>query len=496
MSDETSTLFARDVEKEVVRGIYFNLIFWPLLFGLFCYTAYIINTVKLPYLFIDEVFHVNQTLEYLRGNWLSWDNKITTPPGLYLLGWLQYCITNYFTKWSTISVLRLTNLVGGLIIWPWITLRPLYLFNALGFWPVTLMCFPLMTTYYFLYYTDVWSTIFIVESLSLALVLPFGEKWSIRLSALCGLISCFFRQTNIVWNFFIMIIVVERRAMIEKQFNTLNFNNYLKLLLHGIENFKGLVLPYATNFLLFFIFLIYNRSITLGDKSNHVAGLHIVQMFYCVMFISFLSIPIWFSKQIPFAYLIRFLMNPIKYVFEILGIIIVVRFFTIIHPFLLADNRHLTFYLFKKLIGRGKFFKYCVMPPIYHFTTFTYYEVLRPSIMQFHPILPIEIKDSIDLPIQLTHISWTALIICTFMTVVPSPLFEPRYYILPFLFWRLFITMPPEPFWGDAVGVLTSIRRQIAELLWFLLINLVCWIIFSKIDIIWNTELNIQHIIW
>ncbi|QEU61556.1 Die2 [Kluyveromyces lactis] len=488
--------FSRDVEREVVVGIYANVIIWPIAAALFCYLAYTLNTTGLPHVFIDEKFHVDQTLRYLRGEWSSWNGKITTPPGLYLLGWLQYHATRFVTNWSTLTALRLTNLIGGVIVWPWVVLRPLYLFNALGFWPVTLMCFPLMASYYFLYYTDIWSTIFIVESLNLALVLPFGETASIWMSALCGLISCLFRQTNIVWNVLIMILVVERRAMIEKNFNTLNFNNYLKLVLHTLENFKSLILPYAINFVLFLAFLLYNRSITLGDKSNHVAGLHIVQFFYCLMFIAFFSVPVWFSKQVTLSYLIRFVMNPVKYLLELLGIMLIIRYFTVVHPFLLADNRHITFYLFKKLIGRTNLFKYCVMAPIYHFSTYVYLEVMRPSTMIFHPILPIEIKNPIDLPIQLTHISWTALIMCTFMTVVPSPLFEPRYYILPFIFWRLFITMAPEPFWGNPMGKVTGTKRHLSECAWFMIINLITYIIFKRIDIKWESETTVQHIIW
>lgn len=488
--------FARDVENEVIQGIYANIIIWPIVACIFCYIAYKINTSLLPYVFIDEQFHVDQTLRYLRGEWREWNGKITTPPGLYIMGWIQYHITRFMTNWSTLTVLRLTNFIGGVVIWPWVVLRPLYLFNALGFWPVTLMCFPLMVSYYFLYYTDVWSTIFIIESLTLAMVLPFGEKYSIWLSALCGLISCFFRQTNIVWNGMIMILVVERRAMIEKNFNTLSFNNYLKLLLQALENFKTLVLPYFINFVLFAMFLIYNRSITLGDKENHVAGLHVVQFFYCLMFIAFLSVPVWFSKQLTISYLLRFIMNPVQYLLELLGIMIIIRFFTIVHPFLLADNRHIPFYLFRKLIGRSRIFKYFGMAPIYHFCTYIYFEIMRPSVMVFHPILPIEIKNPIDLPIQLSHISWTVLMMCTFMTVVPSPLFEPRYYILPFIFWRLFITMPPEPFWGNPEGKLTGTKRHFAECAWFLFINLIMYIIFKKVEIKWPSENTLQHIIW
>jgi len=33
-------------------------------------------------LFQDEVFHVGQAQQYIRGNYFVWDPKITTPPGL------------------------------------------------------------------------------------------------------------------------------------------------------------------------------------------------------------------------------------------------------------------------------------------------------------------------------------------------------------------------------------------------------------------------------
>lgn len=89
------------------------------------------------------------------------------------------------------------------------------------------------------------------------------------------------------------------------------------------------------------------------------------------------------------------------------------------------------------------------MTPIYHFSTFAYLEVMRPNQLTFHPITPLPIKEPVHLPIQLTHVSWTALITCTMVTIVPSPLFEPRYYILPYFFWRIFITCSCEPLIKD-----------------------------------------------
>lgn len=495
--ENVEELLEQDIQREVETGFLANLIGWPVLSMVLGFSFYKLTTEIVPYQFIDEIFHVDQTVRYISGRWTEWNPKITTPPGLYILGWFNYKIMHFFTSWSTLTILRMVNLLGGVVVWPWIVLRPLFLFNAIGFWPITLMSFPLMAAYYYLYYTDVWSTILIVESLTLALTLPFGETASIWLSALCGLVSCTFRQTNIIWNIFVMVLVVERRALIHKDFNNVNFNNYLKFTIHAIENFHTLILPYALNMVAFALFLLFNRSITLGDKDNHVAGLHGVQFFYCLTFMAVFSAPIWVSRLFLKSYLTRNLGKPLRFIFELLGIILVIRYFTVIHPFLLADNRHFTFYLLKKIITRNFCFKYLLMPAVYHFATFTYIEVVRPRVMHFHPILPIEIKSAVDLPIQLTHISWTVLILCTFMTVVPSPLFEPRYYILPFIFWRLFVSASPEAYISKEVPTRFSCTKRLTfELIWFIIINAFTLFIFIKYPFVWTTEQYLQRITW
>ncbi|CAI5209017.1 BEM_HP_G0113710.mRNA.1.CDS.1 [Saccharomyces cerevisiae] len=264
---------ARNLTQEVITGIFCNVVIYPLLLIYFVLTFRYVTTNIVPYEFIDEKFHVGQTLTYLKGKWTQWDPKITTPPGIYILGLINYyCIKPIFKSWSTLTILRLVNLLGGIIVFPILVLRPIFLFNALGFWPVSLMSFPLMTTYYYLFYTDVWSTILILQSLSCVLTLPFGPVKSIWLSAFFAGVSCLFRQTNIIWTGFIMILAVERPAILQKQFNTHTFNNYLKLFIHAIDDFSNLVLPYMINFVLFFIYLIWNRSITLAVKINIVTS--------------------------------------------------------------------------------------------------------------------------------------------------------------------------------------------------------------------------------
>ncbi|SCU99368.1 LADA_0H19306g1_1 [Lachancea dasiensis] len=487
----------REILHEVEVGFLANIVSWPLLVIGFLLCFWKVTTSVVPQQFIDEIFHVPQTIRYIKGEWGEWDPKITTPPGLYVLGWVNYHICRSFSSWTTLTILRLTNFIGGVVIFPIVVLRPLFLFNAIGFWPVSLMCFPLLVTYFYLYYTDVWSSIFIIESLTLAITLPFGEKVSIWLSALCGLISCLFRQTNIVWTLFVMVVVIERRALIQRDFNTVHLNNYLKFIIHTLENFNQLVLPYCLNFMLFITFVLYNRSLTLGDKDNHTAGVHLAQFFYCVTFIMFLSLPIWVSKISLHYYYKRTGGKKFKTLAELVGLMMVIRYFTVVHPFLLADNRHYTFYLFKKIMMRNFWFKYILMPWVYHFATFHYIEIMRTKIMQFHPVLPIEIKNPTELPVQLTHISWTALIICTLLTVVPSPLFEPRYYILPFMFWRVFLTPVPENILDESdPGELKFCRRLGLELVWFLCINALTMLIFCFRSFAWDGEAYLQRIIW
>jgi alpha-1,2-glucosyltransferase len=50
------------------------------------------------------------------------------------------------------------------------------------------------------------------------------------------------------------------------------------------------------------VFLVWNGGIVLGDKSNHMAGLHFPQLFYFTGFLSFFSLPWTFSEIMSFLF--------------------------------------------------------------------------------------------------------------------------------------------------------------------------------------------------
>ncbi|KAG7818064.1 hypothetical protein KL928_003065 [Ogataea angusta] len=135
------------------------------------------------YTFIDEIFHVNQVKEYWNGNFDSWDSKITTPPGLYYLAywWLKLTGLEF-----SIANLRLLNLFGGvLLIITTLVVKKRY--NP-GLSALSLFSSPLLTIYYTLFYTDIWSTILIVQSF-VAAVSVRPTLTSATLSCLLGSIS-------------------------------------------------------------------------------------------------------------------------------------------------------------------------------------------------------------------------------------------------------------------------------------------------------------------
>ncbi|KAH3664410.1 hypothetical protein WICMUC_005795 [Wickerhamomyces mucosus] len=493
------TVDGRDLEYEITFAIVFNwFIGLPIIALVFIISSIYISNNYLKDKFIDEIFHVSMVEQYFKGDFKTWDSKITTPPGLYYLGYVWAKLIQLLhipINPVGLNSLRLINAIGGAVVLP-ISLNSLFILNPIGFWQTNIVLFPILSTFYYFFYTDVWSTVFIISSLSTAIGLPFGDKLSIKVSAILGFLSIWFRQTNIIWNLLVLVFVIERRATIQKNFTDSFLNNCIKFIIQFFEDFWEFSLPYIINFVLFFGFLIYNRGITLGDKENHVAGFHLIQFFYCISFITFFTWPVWISTQFIKDYLRRFRLGFILVVLEILGIWIIIRFFTVIHPFLLADNRHYTFYIFRKIINYSFFRKYIIMGQIYHFSTYVFFRTLNSNAFEFNSINELPFKLTRDLPLKPTGISIWTLTICIILTVVPSPLFEPRYYIVPFIIYRLFISVPFESYYQGQNLKNVTLVRLFCELLWLILINIVVILMFTFYTFSWDTESNPQRIIW
>jgi alpha-1,2-glucosyltransferase len=213
-----------------------------------------------------------------------------------------------------------------------------------------------------------------------------------------------------------------------------------------------------------------------GDKSNHVASLHVPQMLYIWPYTLFFSLP-----TVTTSVLSAYTRNTLSYpnIDTAIGILAAVVFWiamnTIVHPFTLADNRHYIFYVFRILMRR----------PLYKFFAAPVYMLCGwASLVSFGG------KTS-------SVLIW---LLVTTLSVVTAPLVEPRYFILPWIMWRLHVgegiasgkrtsgtSSTPAPLITRAAAILEQYGLWL-ETLWFLLINFATGYIFLRWKFEWSQE--------
>lgn len=249
----------------------------------------------------------------------------------------------------------------------------------------------------FLYYTDL---------LSLTTLLWAASLQPSMLSSSIFFISICTRQTNIIWA--AVYGLTHLFILFKKQSKgSLSVMVLIKNLLHL---WSLLLLP--VGFIVFFV--LNNNSIVLGDRLAHKPVAHFMQICYFLIFICFSSAPLLaFSPKTYrcYKYIIR---KPFKLLISCLLFTCCVYFFTLQHPYLLADNRHFTFYIWRRWFLRHSYCKYISV--IFYIIAFQLFS---------------EMMGHISRPLTLLYILGTAAVL------VPAYLLEPRYFIVPYIFWRL-----------------------------------------------------------
>lgn len=179
--------------------------------------------------------------------------------------------------------------------------------------------------------------------------------------------------------------------------------------------------------------------------------------------------------------------------------LLAVHFNTIIHPYTLADNRHYVFYVFRLLL-RHSALKYLAVP--------VYYVCFWLSIQSLaHPTADPEMPErtciakprgealrSTKLPVQISFaVIW---LITTALSVVTAPLVEPRYFIIPWIIWRLHVPYSPTTF-SIAGRTYSTDLRVIVETVWLVAINQVLEFMFLHKTFTWPSEPgNVQRFLW
>lgn len=133
---------------------------------------------------------------------------------------------------------------------------------------------------------------------------------------------------------------------------------------------------------------------------------------------------------------------------------------TIVHPYLLADNRHYIFYIWNKFYGKYTWFRF-TMVPFYLISIGILYQSIAIRSAGF----------------QLTYM------LCTILSIAFQQLIELRYFILPFMIARLSTSS-------------VKFRLLILEIIIYIIINTITFYIFSTKEIYWNDYDYVQRLIW
>lgn len=284
------------------------------------------------------------------------------------------------------------------------------------------------------------------------------------------------------------------------------------------------VFPHLVIVALFAGFVFWNGGVVLGDKTNHVATLHLAQMLYIWPLFAFFSAPLFLPQALHLLGTLQRYVSPsdaskpfkasgqpknnssseINYlgialsVLAVAGAIIVaaliVHFNTIIHPFTLADNRHYMFYVFRYSVMRGPTVR-LLLAPVYVFCAVLVWTSLYRLKPQSLSTAPITRASSAATGVPTSQV--LILLLTTALSLMTAPLVEPRYFILPWIFWRLSVpqrTNQRRGGWDWSLALETA---------WFLAVNAVLMYIFLARPYVWKTDDgqildggNVQRFMW
>jgi alpha-1,2-glucosyltransferase len=467
---------------------------------------------------MDEVFHIPQAQQYCAFNFSEWDPMITTLPGLYFISFLLlYPLSVAFSidliSLCTPFTLRLTNLflwvanvipgyrilfklnwevyksrcnelkgneherphgvqpVKGQVV---NKAKELVIKEECFLLSVVISTFPVLYFFTFLYYTDMASTAFVLLTYYCALS---GQHYR---SAVAGLVAILCRQTNIVWVGFSAAVVAlaelfSYAEMVLKKLEGDTMNTQppfvdVALLLISQSKKRLLTLidilwPYLAVLIAFVVFAYVNEGVVVGDRSSHQLSFHLPQLLYFYAFTlawSFVHVASISNIQMTLVWLMRHKVISLLMVVALMSLcFLAIHNFTIVHPYLRDDNRHLMFYVWRKLFARHRMMKYAWIP------------LYTSSIMLIHMKLCNDcVISKMISHAYLSHIIgvlWQLVfILCAALPVILQQLLEPRYFIMPYIMLRLHLTVQCHHRLSLVVEFLVYFLVDIAVLFLFL----------------------------
>ncbi|KAF0305638.1 putative Dol-P-Glc:Glc(2)Man(9)GlcNAc(2)-PP-Dol alpha-1,2-glucosyltransferase [Amphibalanus amphitrite] len=436
-----------------------------------------------PTPFIDEAFHVPQCQRYCAGNFTQWDDKITTLPGLYLLsvGVLGYT-SGLQRPACSLYLLRLVNLLFsvGTLVTLYSILKVLNAEQERREWrhlvaALSLASFPVLYTFSFLYYTDMASTLLVLLMYSLHLHRQPGA------AAAIGAVSVLVRQSNVVWvavvgafactDAMVAALAAARSAPRRRPVDP-SSPRIVREVLHFYwsqarhdplalaEALTDVVyegVQYGAVCAAFVAFVAWNGALVVGDRSAHEAVLNAPQLLYFLATSAVWLAPLMVESAQQMLATVR--ARPALWAALAAGLALLLQSAGAPHPYLLADNRHVAFYAWRRWLG---------------------HRTLRLTLV---PVSAATLALLAAGGARRPLLQRAALAAGTALVLVPQRLLEFRYFIVPFLLWRLQLRPP-----GGAA--------LLAECALYAAVNAAVLYLFTVKTFTWDDQPGVQRIIW
>lgn len=405
---------------------------------------------------MDELFHIPQAREMCDAfrEWRLpvYHPDITTLPGLYLYtatlykltGFEQACSPRWLRAMSAIMALLCLPLLVSII--HQLRLRRFRLLDlseelemendAHWEWLMAFVIWlqPVSFFYANLYYTDTSSTFWILVAWYYSLQL---ESWP---SAIAGLSASITRQTNVVWHAFLVVDIITEETVRTFKERTPTVRNVFMQVGEMIYKHPA----HAAVGSVYIVGVLMNGGVVVGDRNRHEKDMHYAMFAYFMAFhaLSYLMFQVWkwdetwktLKKGLRFDRLMQLV--------AIMGVMtaIVVATGDEVHPFILADNRHYTFYFYRRWLLKSEWHRLALVP-LY---ALGLWSLLLEScaIDRAENEEETSAEEKVQKHLQRMRRRWeratdVTLLICSFVSVVPSALLEPRYFVVGNLFMTL-----------------------------------------------------------
>ena len=243
----------------------------------------------------------------------------------------------------------------------------------------------------------------------------------------------------------------------------------------------------------------------LGDKAAHRPCVHLMQPLYLFLF----------SVAFSSAHLVHHLCDLVKcsvrrplrcLLLCCLGIalcVLVIATCTRAHPYLLADNRHFPFYLWRRVLSNPLYRH--ALAPVYFFAGALFVRALYSSFSMHSFESSHSHSSSIHTSSQLSPlprffqslplIRTLLFLFCTAVSVSFQELIEFRYFILPFLLYRVELARSQRTHSGRVA--VSEVVAVLLELGFYLLVNVVTLYLFFYRPFKWAHEPHLlQRFMW